>query len=696
MSSYDRRAAARRRAWGRGPVILRFEPLEGRQLLTTVGPMADLVATQFNTVNTANWGDLIHATGTIANAGTATTTAPVEVDIYASTTPTLTAAGAVTDLLGSVQVPAGLAPGATYSFDTIVGLPPSTTADATSASIYVTLRVDPYNAIPEGNQLDKQGLGIGVDTSSLSILPHQPAVLVGKAISVSPLFTSTPGVLSWGDGFTVSEQITNTGIGNAPPTRARIVLTPAGATPGGYSDVTIGNINVPAIAAFQTTNVLQGVILPPIEPSTLGNATSFTISIVQDADFLTQPIYPQVANQGAGVDSGPLGILPGPLASTPQGPLPDLAPSSVAVSQNTLEWGQQFQVSTVIQNVSNVDAGPFRVRFVATGISGDVSHGVFLGDAMVGGLAANSTTNVLATVHLPAKLPYGVSIASPTYAKIYAIADPEDVVNESMRSNNMASSAPVLLAVAGTSTNTTVPTYAQNIYTAPALATQAAQQAVKAQAAATKAVRLGTAKPASSTKKPVKKHSVNLLASISESITKTIVNAVKGIPKGVNSLLNNIGGSTSSGTSTANTSTAATTTATTAAATTTATNNFATTATSGTLPSTSVAVGNASTVTSAFNGRDVRRDRRIQRHQPRGRRRTLSLGPLELIPRRSCEMGKLKELGEIMRNGESVNIGTIAGTMQSPGSPRFPSICPAFGRCGKKLERKMEIIWAVC
>ena len=79
MSSNERRAAARRRAWGRGPIILRFEPLEGRQLLATsvVGPSPDLLATSFNTVHTADWGDLIHATGTIANQGTATTIAPV-------------------------------------------------------------------------------------------------------------------------------------------------------------------------------------------------------------------------------------------------------------------------------------------------------------------------------------------------------------------------------------------------------------------------------------------------------------------------------------------------------------------------------------------------------------------------------------------------------------------------------------------
>ena len=35
MPSQKRRAAGRRRAWGRGPIILRFESLEGRQLLAT-------------------------------------------------------------------------------------------------------------------------------------------------------------------------------------------------------------------------------------------------------------------------------------------------------------------------------------------------------------------------------------------------------------------------------------------------------------------------------------------------------------------------------------------------------------------------------------------------------------------------------------------------------------------------------------
>jgi hypothetical protein len=536
-------------------MILRFEPLEGRQLLSTIGPEADLIATQFTTVHSAIWGNQIAATGTITNRGTAITSAPVSVNIYASSTPTLTASGNVNQLLGQVEVPAGLAPGSSYNFNQVVALPPSTTTASTAATstIYITLQVDPYNSVKEANLADKEGRGIGLDTSPIVVTQVMPADLIGTAFSVSPVSTSTSGVISWGDTFDVTEQIKNEGQGAAPATRARIVLTPVGATQGGYSDVTIGNISVPAIPAFGTTNVRQEVTLPPIEPLTLGTATQFTISVVQDADFLTQPIYPRVATQGLGFDEGPLGISPGPLAGTPQGPTPDLAPSTVVVSQSSLYWGQQFEVGAVIQNVSNVAAGAFTVRFVATGASGDVSHGIFLGDVQVPSLAANSSANVLTAVQLPNKLPYGTSVASPAYSQIYAIADPEDVVNESLRSNNLASSAPILLQVVGTDgTTTTVPTYPQNLYTSPALALQAAKLVTKAQKA-----KLGTPKPAASTKK----HKVSFLASISESIENGIVKQIKAIPKGVNDLLKDIGASGGSN----NTSTAATTTTSTAA-----------------------------------------------------------------------------------------------------------------------------------
>jgi CARDB len=557
MSSYDRRAAARRRAWGRGPMILRFEPLEGRQLLS--GGKPDLFATQFSTVSTATWGGQIAVTGTISNRGGTATRVPVEVDIWASSKPKLTTANAVTELLGSVFVPAGLAAKATYTFNQLVTLPPtSTTVTSTTVTqpLYVTLNVDPNNAANESAMSDKNGRGIGLDTAQVLVSQQMPANLVGTAFSISPVSMSTPGVYSWGDTFDVTEQIKNNGLGNAPPTRARIVLTPAGATPGGYSDVTIGDISVPAIPAFGTTNVVQQVTLPPLEPLTLGGATQFTVSVVQDADFLTQPVYPQVATQGIDIDQGPLGINPGPLAATPQGPTPDLAPSTVLVSQNSLVWGQQFQVSAAIQNVSNVASPPFTVRFVAAGATGDVSHGIFLGDVQVPALAANSVTNVLTTVKLPSILPFGDTVASPSYSQIYAITDPEDMVNESLRSNNMSASAPVLLQVVGSGgATTTVPTYPQNVYTSATLAATAAKQA-----ALNQQVNLGTPKPAA----VVKKHKVDALASVSESVENWFVKQVKAIPEGTKDLLKSLGvssGSNSSNAATPANSTVATTTA---------------------------------------------------------------------------------------------------------------------------------------
>jgi hypothetical protein len=572
MPSDARRAAARRRAWGRGPVILRFEPLEGRALQAVIGPMADVVATQFNTVHTADWGDLIHATGTISNQGTATTTAAVPVAIYASSTPVL-GAGSVTDLLGYATVPPGLAPGASYNFDQIVGLPPSLTTSASSMqTIYVTLQVDPTQAVPEASTADKSDRGIGVDTSVLTISPHQPAILAGTAFGLTQLTASTPGALSWGDTLNVVEQITNKGQGDAPPTRARIVLTPAGATPGAYTDVTIGNIAVPSIPAFQTTNVSQSITLPSVEPSTLGGATQFTISVVQDGDFLTQPIYPRIADQGNGLDQATINIGPGPAGIPAPGPQPDLAPASVLTSTNSLYWGQQFQVSTVIQNVGLADAGPFRVRFVAGAIGSDLSQGIFLGDTTVNGLVANGSTTVIATVQLPSKLPYGAQVASPAYFRIYAIADPEDVINESLRSNNMASSAPVLLQVINTDgSSTTVPTYPANVYNNPVTAAKAAKAvAKKATSSPTKTTtKLGKPSPASTTKTKLKvvKHKPDFLASLSEGVVKGVEKQIKAIPHGFQNFLNDIGASgNSSGSSSTATNTAATATTTTVAA----------------------------------------------------------------------------------------------------------------------------------
>ena len=66
MSIDKRRADARRRAWGRGPIILRFEPLEGRALLsTTAVALPDLIGQSFQTPTNLNWGDSLDAKGVV-------------------------------------------------------------------------------------------------------------------------------------------------------------------------------------------------------------------------------------------------------------------------------------------------------------------------------------------------------------------------------------------------------------------------------------------------------------------------------------------------------------------------------------------------------------------------------------------------------------------------------------------------------
>ena len=135
-------------------------------------------------------------------------------------------------LLGTATVPAGLQPGASYSFDQIVGLPPVTSSSPPPGqTLYITLWVDPNSAVAEANTADKAGRGLSLDTSVMTIAPHQPANLVGTSLNITPTHMATAGALSWGDSFNVTEQIQNKGEGDAAPTRARIVLTPAGATP---------------------------------------------------------------------------------------------------------------------------------------------------------------------------------------------------------------------------------------------------------------------------------------------------------------------------------------------------------------------------------------------------------------------------------------------------------------------------------
>lgn len=573
MSSQHRRAAARRRAWGRGPTILRFEPLEGRQLLSadpsladeapvpaevpapviipleqetpsagdtsqpgaaivtdatpvagvavvmvadasatmtlestapdanttgapavvnledaapetmdvapiltatgsdpgleavatapittqaTAAPLAataralarvdrarpDLIGATFDTLHNLDWGDPFRAVGSIENRGGATTTA-FRVDVVAARAPAI---GGDEVRLGSIDFPAGLAAGEARSFEVPVALPflPIPPVDA-PPYVAIRLRVDAGNSIDETDEANNQDRGQGFDTSIVTITPHLPARLVGAAFNVSP------GPLSWGDTVVVTAQVRNDAQGNAPATRARIVLTPVGELPGGTRDVTIGSLPVPALPSYQAASVTQTIALPAIQPATLAGSSQFLIWILMDADFQISPLVARPAQQGLGLDAAQISIAP----TRTRTERPDLSATDVRVSDDSLTWGDSFQVTAVLRNGGRADAGPLRVRFLLTGPDGAIDSAIALGDATVSGLKANLTQGITQALQLPGRLPDGLMPSGPVGGRIVVQVDPENTIDETNEANNSAPSAPVilrLLSADGTST----------------------------------------------------------------------------------------------------------------------------------------------------------------------------------------------------------------------------------------------------
>ncbi len=354
MPTLNRRAAGRRRAWGRGPIILKFDSLERRELLTGTPPSANLAGSSLVTVHAADWGDSVAVQGDIVNQGGTTVTVPFDVELYASPSQAI---GKYAVPIGDVTIPAGVTPGQTVPFSTTVKLP-STPVPGVSGSaggiVYIDMKVDPNDVVPETNRNATSGVGIPYESSYIVITPNQPSDLLGNTLAVSAATTT------WGSTITVTAQIRNAGAGASPATRAMLVLTPTGTLPTWPNAVSVGNLSVPAIPAYQTVNLVQSITLPANVPNLLNGSgnTSYTLSMIQDADYLTNSAYPHQPSVGLGYDMVNMTINPSATATASTAPLPDLAASSVLLSTGALAWGQSFQLTTTLQNLGAGDAGP--------------------------------------------------------------------------------------------------------------------------------------------------------------------------------------------------------------------------------------------------------------------------------------------------------------------------------------------------
>lgn len=545
MSSRDRRAAGRRRAWGRGPVILKFEPLEGRQLLsadlagsvaanppapaetlpadaekivaiaaeevtttseepshspTTDGtdqpsltifsdedqleltvvsddddqaellaarenqaeavPVSapttssatpntgqpDLVAVRFMAQSNLDWDQEFTAQIGVMNQGKGTTDKPFTIDVYASPTMSLTQ-GAVK--VGSVDVPAGLKPGEAFQFERRLSTPQVPIVDmAKSPSYYLLLHVDSKNEIAESNESNNVNRGLqGVDVSMVTVTPRQPSDLQAAGLAVSP------GQLQWGGKLRVDAAVQNKGAGQAPPTNAWVVLSPANdTTPFSTSSYTIGTVAIPAINGNQSVQVSQEIRLPVEPPKALASLQNFKVTLIVDADKVADPVIRPFQWKGQGTDMAFVMINP-KAATKSTSELPDLSISAIE-SPSAVVWGQTFTVKANVENGGASDAGPFKVRFLLMQGNGSSGPMLALGDARIPNLKAGHGRQVEQTVKLPARVPEGLS-QSASQARIVAVVNPDHAFDESRVDNNSLSSDPIGLRVVGSSGDAT-------------------------------------------------------------------------------------------------------------------------------------------------------------------------------------------------------------------------------------------------
>ncbi len=448
MSSHERRAADRRRAWGRGPVILKLETLDRRELMNGSSILPDLVGSSLTTQHNADWNQSIQVEGQITNQGGSAVTIPFNVELYASPSPAI---GRYAVPIGEVTIPAGVAAGQTVPFTTTVTLPTTPLpGTAQRGVVYVNMKIDPNNAVVESNKRNNEGLGMPYETSFIVITPQTPPKLVGSTLAISSSTTT------WGSELSVTTQIRNQSSGSAPATQALLVLTPTGKAADWPNDVAVGTINVPAISPWQTVNLVQNITLPASVPTLLAGGTSFTLSMIQDSNYITNTLYPHLPTAGTGYDQVPITI--NTTTTTPSaGPLADLAASSVLASTQSLTWGSSFQVTTTVQNLGQANAGPFTVRFLLVGQNGSINQGLFLGDAQIPGLQAGFNQQIVQALTLPDRLPAGITLNSIGWARIAVIVNADNTVNESLISNNLAESAPMIVRLPGTNGTSTVP-----------------------------------------------------------------------------------------------------------------------------------------------------------------------------------------------------------------------------------------------
>jgi hypothetical protein len=244
--------------------------------------------------------------------------------------------------------------------------------------------------------------------------------------------------------------------------------------------------------------------LPAVAPSSIAAYTNFGLTMVQDADYLTNDLYPNQPDQGIGLDQAALTITTSATSTATAGSLPDLAASSVVLSKSSVQWGSTFQASTDIQNLGVGPAPPSTVFFILTGQTGSLTDAIFLGEATIPALASGASQQLNQTLQLPITLPAGVELGNVGYARVEVLTNPENDFEESVYTNGGSLSQPFIVREPGNAT--AVPT-SQAAGTLPSIAqlAQKSENAAKAAVAEAQSAKLAARIAARSATRPARK-----------------------------------------------------------------------------------------------------------------------------------------------------------------------------------------------
>jgi hypothetical protein len=348
MSPNDRRARARRKAWGRGPMILRFDPLEGRQLLSTLTPEAP-------------------ASGAVPGAA---------------------------EILAAPVLATDPAPGDLAS-TTVVNLSATATSNTDPVAIPFSAGEDPAASGPAAG---------GGEATTTSVTPTTPTttppVAPADRPDLVPVAFGTKSNLAWGERFTAQGAVRNEG-NTATPAGVKVDVYASTSPQLAPGAVYVGSATIDQpIAPGGTAEFTGSMIAPPIAFTASPNYY-FTLKV--DGDGVVAET--DEANNGGG------GVAPTAAVQVVPERTAELAATSFAavpLLNGTLRWGRTLQVEATIANgASGVTAPPTRARIVAyaKGGSPDGTGAVTVGELFAPALPGGATTTLRGTIYLPLQTP---------------------------------------------------------------------------------------------------------------------------------------------------------------------------------------------------------------------------------------------------------------------------------------------------